>query len=165
MFDSHRWVHRRLSSSKGYDVQPWLLIHRKQQHWDARGMNLSLPRMPIIVEPTTMLVVHTCVTWGSITFRRAGFSICVHCWLSAIIRFWQGRRARQTLAWITLFSCILVRRPALIRLRPYPGRSEAGGEDSMRFPMSACKHWHKKQTRVNGCLLGEHPFDGKMILN
>ena len=63
MFDSHRWVLRRLSSSKGYDVQPWLLIHRKQQHWDARGMNLSLPRMPIIVEPTTMLVVHTCVAW------------------------------------------------------------------------------------------------------
>ena len=26
-------------------------------------MNLSLPRMPIIVEPTTMLVVHTCVAW------------------------------------------------------------------------------------------------------
>ena len=24
-------------------------------------MNLSLPRMPIIVEPTTILVVHTCV--------------------------------------------------------------------------------------------------------
>ena len=47
MFDSHRWVLRRLSSSKGYDVQPWLLIHRKQQHWDARGMNLSSSRMPI----------------------------------------------------------------------------------------------------------------------
>ena len=30
MFDRHRWVLRRLSSSKGYDVQPWLLIHRKQ---------------------------------------------------------------------------------------------------------------------------------------
>ena len=47
MFDSHRWVLRRLSSSKGYDVKPWLLIHRKRKHWDARGMNLSLSRMPI----------------------------------------------------------------------------------------------------------------------
>ena len=63
MFDSHRWVLRRLSSSKGYDAQPYLLIHGKQQHWDARVMNLSLPRMPIIVEPTTMLVVYTCGTW------------------------------------------------------------------------------------------------------
>jgi hypothetical protein len=26
-------------------------------------MDLSLPRMPIIVEPTTTLVVHTCVAW------------------------------------------------------------------------------------------------------
>ena len=26
-------------------------------------MNLSLHRMPIIVESTTMLVVHTCVAW------------------------------------------------------------------------------------------------------
>ena len=31
MFDSHRWVLRRLSSSKGYDVQPWLLKHRKRK--------------------------------------------------------------------------------------------------------------------------------------
>ena len=30
MFDSHKWVHRDVSSSKGYDVQPYLLIHRKQ---------------------------------------------------------------------------------------------------------------------------------------
>ena len=51
-----------------------------------------------------------------------------------------------------IFSCILVRRPALIRLRPYLGRSEAGGEDSMRFPTSACKLWCKKRSRVNGCL-------------
>ena len=34
----------------------------------------------------------------------------------------------------------------------------------MRFPMSACKHWHKKEARVYGCLLGEHPFDEEMIL-
>ena len=40
------------------------------------------------------------------------------------------------LAWVTLFSCVLVRRPALIRLRPYLGRSEAGGEGSMCFPIS-----------------------------
>ena len=67
-------------------------------------------------------------------------------------RLWHGRRTRQTLARITLFGCVLGRRPALIRFRPYLGRGEGGGEDSMRFPMSACKHWHKKETRVYGCL-------------
>ena len=76
MFDRHKWVHRRLSSSKGYDVQQWLLIHRKQQHWDTRGMNLSLPRMPVIVEPTTMLVVHTIINMMSLFGgRRRGFRI------------------------------------------------------------------------------------------
>ena len=99
------------------------------------------------------------------TFRRAGFSICVHCWLSAMNLFWQWRPARQTSAWITIFSCVLIWRPALIRFRPYLGRSEAGGEDSMRFPTSDCNLWHKKVTRVHGCLLGEHPFDEEIILN
>ena len=76
---------------------------------------------------------------------------CVHCWLSAINWFWHGSRTRQTLAWVTLFNRVLVRRPALLRFRPYLGRSEAGGKDSMCFPMSACKLWHKKETRVYGC--------------
>ena len=48
------------------------------------------------------------------------------------------------------FGCVLVRRPALIRLRPYLGRGEAGGEDSMRFPVSDCNHWHKNEARVYG---------------
>ena len=34
----------------------------------------------------------------------------------------------------------------------------------MRFPVSDCNHWHKNETRVYGCLLGEHPFDEEMIL-
>ena len=34
---------------------------------------------------------------------------------------------------------VLVRRPALIWFRLNQGRSEAEGEDSMRFPMSAYK--------------------------
>ena len=32
-------------------------------------------------------------------------------------------------------------------------------------PMSACKHWHKKEARVYGCLLGEHTFYEEIILN
>ena len=35
----------------------------------------------------------------------------------------------------------------------------------MRFLMSAFKLRYKKETRVNGCLLGEHPFDEEIILN
>ena len=34
----------------------------------------------------------------------------------------------------------------------------------MRFPMSACKHWHENETRVYGCLLGEYPFDEEIVL-
>ena len=41
-----------------------------------------------------------------------------------------------SLARINLFGCVLVRRPALIRFQPYLGRGEAGGEDSMCFPVS-----------------------------
>ena len=67
-------------------------------------------------------------------------------------RLWHGYRTRQILARITLFGCVLVRRPALIRFRQYLGRGEAGGEDSMHFPVSDCKHWHKNEARVNGCL-------------
>ena len=66
----------------------------------------------------------------------------------------------------SLSSAVLfVRRPPLNRFRPYVGRSEAGGEDSMRFPMSAYKPGYKKRSQVNGCPMGEHPFDGDIILN
>ena len=71
---------------------------------------------------------------------------------SLINWFWHGSRARQTLAWITLSNRVLVRHPALIRFRTYLGRSEAGGEDSMRFPTSDCIIWHKKVARVYRCL-------------
>ena len=72
---------------------------------------------------------------GSITCRKAGFSICVHCLLPAITWFWQGRRARQALT----RNAVTVHRPALNWLRPDLGRSEVGGEGSMRFPMSVFK--------------------------
>ena len=35
----------------------------------------------------------------------------------------------------------------------------------MHFPVSAYKHSHKNETRVYGCLLGEHPFDEEIIVH
>ncbi len=75
---------------------------------------------------------------GLITFRRVGISICVH-------RF---SVISKIMTWVADQADISSNHSLRLCLssspRPNPvttilGRSEAGGEDSMRFPMSACE--------------------------
>ena len=65
---------------------------------------------------------------------------------------------------MTLVGCVLVCRPALIRLRPYLGRGEAGGEDSMCFLCQIITPDIRTKPRYTDAFWGEHPFDGHMIL-
>ena len=58
----------------------------------------------------------------------------------------------------------MVRRPALNWFRPNLGRSEAGGEDSMRFPVSVFRTLMQENIPDIHIPRGEHLFDDELIL-